>query len=46
MGMSVLLKHFSVGKLSNAEFWKYETIVLTQEMIQVGLLYLTHGICL
>lgn len=44
MEMFVLLKHFYVRKLSNAEFWKYETIVLTKEMIEVGLLNLTHGI--
>lgn len=42
MGTFVLLKHCSVGKLSSAEFWKYETIVLIEEMMEVGLLNLTE----
>lgn len=42
MGTFVLSEHFSVGKLSNIVFQKYETTVLVKEMIEVGALNLTH----
>lgn len=42
MGIFVLPKHFSVGKLSSIEFLKYNITVLIKEIIEVRTLNPIH----